>query len=199
MKVLQNRDLMCVVLSREKVNSDKHNTSRLICAHFLLFREILVERADKGTWDYMEKRQERFTTAFINYCCILYEVEYSEITNVFNNKEKIIQRRSQFVAYFDLWCFEFRFPQFLLFLFVGFRWHHWRAWSTGSNGMTYFEIFLLLEGVKNKTLHLCLTERAIQLQILYIMSTFFNCARLIKKQKVTSLLLSFCIAIFVFC
>lgn len=91
---------MRMVLSREKVSSGKHNTNRLICAHFLLFREILVERADTGTWDYMEKRQERFTTAFINYCCILYEVEYSEITYVFNNKEKIIQRRSQFVAYF---------------------------------------------------------------------------------------------------
>ena len=58
-----------------------------MCTHFSLFREILVERADKATWDYMEKRQERFTTASINYCCILYEVEYSEIIFVLNKKK----------------------------------------------------------------------------------------------------------------
>ena len=33
--------------------------------------------------------------------------------------------------------------------------------------MTYLEIFLLLEGVKNKTLHLCLTESHTAVDTIY--------------------------------
>lgn len=99
---------MHIVLSPEKVSSGKHNTIRLICAHFSLFREILVEKADKATWDYMEKRQERLQ--LLSFTAVFYMSGILRNNLRFQQKEKIIQRRSQFVAYFDLWCFEFRFP-----------------------------------------------------------------------------------------